>query len=183
MTLFTGKGDRGETDLLGGDRVAKDDPRVAVLGAMDEASSAVGLGRALAASARTREVLIEVQRDLYRVMAGVAVAGGRLPSAYALGADRVARLEARVDELAAEVEVAPRFVLPGDTAAGAALDMARGAVRRAEREAVALARGGGVRDPRALPYLNRLSSLLFVLARFEDREVGVVPLSAKGEAR
>jgi cob(I)alamin adenosyltransferase len=182
MRLFTGKGDHGETDLLGGGRVGKDDPRVAVLGALDEATSAIGLGRALAASARAKELLVEVQRDLYRLMAGLAFAGAVRPAGYGLGPDRVARLEAVVDELGREVEIPPQFILAGDSAAGAALDVARAVARRAEREAVALARAGRLDDPQALRYLNRLSSFLFVLARFEDREAGVAPLRAKTTA-
>ncbi|MDQ3740754.1 MAG: cob(I)yrinic acid a,c-diamide adenosyltransferase, partial [Actinomycetota bacterium] len=176
MRLFTGRGDRGETDLLGGGRVGKDDPRVAVLGALDEATSAIGLGRALAASARAKELLAEVQRDLYRLMAGLAFAGAVRPAGYGVGADRVARLEAAVDELGGEVAIPPQFVLAGDSAAGAALDVARAVVRRAEREAVALVRIGRLDDPQALRYLNRLSSVLFVLARFEDDEAGAAPL-------
>ena len=182
VRLFTGKGDRGETDLLGGGRVGKDAPRVAVLGALDEATAAMGLGRALAASTRTKDLLVEVQRDLYRAMAGVAFAGGARPAGYGLGTDRIARLESALDELADVVEIRPEFVLPGDSVAGAALDAARTAVRRAEREAVALARAGELDDPPALAYLNRLSSLLFVLARSEDQAAGVAPTRAKTTA-
>ena len=182
MRLFTGKGDHGETDLLGGGRVGKDDLRVSVLGALDEATSAIGLGRALAASARAKELLVEVQRDLYRLMAGLAFAGAVRPAGYGVGADRVARLEAEVDELGREVAIPPEFVLPGDSAAGAALDVARAVARRAERDVVALARAGRLDDPQALRYLNRLSSVLFVLARFEDREAGAATLRAKTTA-
>lgn len=182
MRLFTGKGDRGETDLLGGERVDKHDPRVIVLGALDEVTSAIGLGRALAASDRSKELLVEVQRDLYRLMAGLAFAGTVRPAGYGLGPDRVVRLEAMVDEVGREVEILPQFILTGASAPGAALDVARAVTRRAEREAVALARTGRLDDPQALRYLNRLSSFLFALARFEDSEAGVSPLRAKTTA-
>lgn len=179
MRLFTGKGDQGDTDLLSGGRVGKDDPRVALLGALDEATSAIGFGRALAASARAKDLLTEVQHDLYRLMAGLAFAGEVRPPGYRVGADRVVRLEALVDELSGEVEILPRFILPGDSVAGAALDIARTVARRAEREAVALAHAGQLDDPQVLSYLNRLSSFLFVIARFEDHAAGVAPLQAK----
>ena len=178
MQLFTGKGDQGDTDLLSGGRVGKDDPRIAVLGALDEATSAIGFGRALSTSSRTKDLLIEIQHDLYRLMAGLAFTSGNRPSGYGVEFDRVVRLETLVNELSSEVDIPPRFVLPGDSAAGAALDVARTVIRRAEREAVALAHGSEPEDPSALSYLNRLSSFLFVIARLEDHIAGVVPLQA-----
>jgi cob(I)alamin adenosyltransferase len=178
MRLFTGKGDQGMTDLLG-DRVGKDDPRIEVIGALDEVTSQLGFGRAVAGSPRSGEWLVEVQRDLYRIMAELAFTDDLRPAEFVLGADRVTRLEELTDALSAEVELPPHFILPGDTVAGAALDVARAVARRAERSAVALARAGGLGNPEVVRYLNRLSSLLFMLARFEDREAGVTPLRAK----
>ncbi len=182
MRLFSGKGDQGTTDLLG-ERVAKDDQRIAALGALDETSSALGLGRALATSERTKETLVEVQRDLYQVMAELAFTDDLRPAGLALGEGRVVRLEEATDALGAEVALPPAFILPGDSVAGAALDVARATARRAEREAVALANAGHLPNPQVLRYLNRLSSLLFILARFEDREAGVTPLHAKERRR
>jgi cob(I)alamin adenosyltransferase len=178
MRLFTGKGDAGMTDLLG-DRVAKDDPRIALIGALDETTSQLGLARAVAAASRTGEWLIEVQRDLYKIMAELAFTDELRPADYVLAADRVVRLEELTDALTAEVELPPQFILPGDTVAGASLDVARAVARRAEREAVALHHAGGLSNPQILRYLNRLSSFLFILARYEDREAGVTPLRAK----
>lgn len=178
MRLYTGRGDQGDTDLLGA-RVGKDDARIALLGALDETTSAIGLGRALAAAARSKDLLIEVQRDLYRIMAELAFTDEVRPAAYRLGEERVARLSELTDALTAEVPLPREFVLPGDSVAGAALDVARTVARRAEREAVALARAGQIANPQIVRYLNRLSSLLFILARFEDREAGVTPLRAK----
>jgi cob(I)alamin adenosyltransferase len=178
MRLFTGKGDQGSTDLLG-ERVGKDDPRIGLIGELDEVTSHLGFGRAVAASPRSSEWLIEVQRDLYKIMAELAFTDDLRPDAYVLGEDRVSRLEELTDTLSAEVELPRQFILPGDTVAGAALDVARTVVRRAERSAVALANDCHLTNPQVLRYLNRLSSLLFMLARFEDREAGVVPLKAK----
>ncbi|MGH2559186.1 MAG: cob(I)yrinic acid a,c-diamide adenosyltransferase [Thermomicrobiales bacterium] len=178
MRLYTGKGDQGSTDLLG-ERVGKDDPRIGLIGSLDEATSQIGLGRAVATSVRTKEWLTEVQRDLYRIMAELAFSVDIRPEQYVLLAERVTRLEVLTDQLSAEVPLPPHFILPGDTLPGAALDVARTVVRRAEREAVSLAQAGVVTNPEVLRYLNRLSSLLFMLARFEDREAGVTPLRAK----
>jgi cob(I)alamin adenosyltransferase len=178
MRLFTGKGDQGMTDLLG-DRVDKSDPRIGVIGDLDEVTSHLGLGRAVAASPRSGEWLIEIQRDLYKIMAELAFTDELRPVGYVLAADRVARLEELTDALSAEVELPPHFILPGDSVAGAALDVARSVTRRAERSAVSLASEGRLNNPEVLRYLNRLSSFLFMLARFEDREAGVTPLRAK----
>lgn len=181
MRLYTGKGDQGTTDLLG-ERVGKDDPRVGLLGALDETTSSLGFARALGSSTRTGELLIEVQHDLYKIMAELAFTDDLRPVGYALGAERVTRLEAMTDFLTSEVDLPPQFILPGDTVAGAALDVARTVARRAEREAVALDHGRKIANPQVLRYLNRLSSFLFILARYEDREAGVTPLLAKHQA-
>lgn len=178
MRLFTGRGDRGQTDLLG-ERVAKTDPRIEAIGALDEASSALGLARAAARSDRARDALLAVQRDLYKVMAELAFTTEQYPQRVELGTDRVAWLEAETNALTAEVPPPRDFVVPGETPQGAALDWARVTARRAERRVVAVAAAGQVRNAEILPYLNRLSSLLFALARFEEHAAGVDPLVAK----
>jgi cob(I)alamin adenosyltransferase len=178
MRLFTGKGDQGSTDLLG-ERVTKDDPRIGLIGALDETTSFLGYARAHAAEPRSREWTIEVQRDLYQIMAELAFVDELRPDAYMLKPERVVRLEELTDALSNEVTLPPHFVLPGDTVAGGAYDVARAVARRAEREAVTLAGAGIVGNPEILRYLNRLSSLLFMLARLEDHAAGVQPLKAK----
>jgi cob(I)alamin adenosyltransferase len=178
MRLFTGKGDQGMTDLLG-DRVGKDDPRIGLIGDLDEVTSHLGFARAVAASPRSTEWLIEVQRDLYKIMAELAFTDELRPAGFVLSEDRVSRLEELTDTLSAEVELPPHFILPGDTVAGSALDVARAVARRAERSAVTLANNGHLTNIQLLRYLNRLSSFLFMVARFEDREAGVTPLRAK----
>jgi len=179
MRLFTGKGDAGSTDLLGG-RVGKDDPRIAAIGALDEASSAIGFARASAATERTRGLLIETQRDLYKIMAELAYTNEQWPARVEVGADRVEWLERETDALTAEVPPPRAFIIPGDSLPGAALDVARAVARRAEREVVAIAGAGYVANPEVLRYLNRLSSLLFALARSEDHAAGATPSLAKG---
>jgi cob(I)alamin adenosyltransferase len=180
MRIYTAKGDQGATDLLG-ERVRKDDPRIDLLGALDEATSAIGLGRAHATIDAWREHLIEVQRDLYRIMAELAFVDDLRPDAYRLPAERVTWLEDAIAAVEASVTLPPQFVLPGDTVPGAALDVARTVVRRAERLAVALDRAGQMPNPEILRYLNRLSTLVFIVARAEDLAATGGPRLAKGQ--
>lgn len=167
MRIYTTKGDQGQTDLLG-ERVAKDDPRIDLLGTLDETTSAIGLGRAHIADPTEGETLIQAQRDLYQIMAELAFTNDLRPASLRFGAGRVVWLEGEIERIAATVTLPPQFVIPGDTVAGAALDVARTVARRAERLAVALGDESAVNNPDILRYLNRLSSLLFILARAED---------------
>lgn len=178
MRLYTTKGDQGRTDLLG-ERVAKDDPRIEALGSLDEATSSLGLARAVATTERAPPLLIEAQRDLYKIMAEIAFVPDLRPETYTLGPARVSWLETETDQITGEITLPREFILPGDTVAGAALDVARTVVRRAERNLVSLAGGGHTDNPQLVRYLNRLSSLLFVLARYEDAAQGINPLRAK----
>ena len=177
MRLFTGNGDGGETDLLG-ERVSKHDPRIALIGALDEATSSIGFARALSGHGRANEWSKETQRDLYQIMAELAFVDDLRPDAYVLPAERVTRLEELTDQLTAEIELPRHFVLPGETASSAAFDVARTVVRRAEREAVALAADHPI-NREIVRYLNRLSSLLFMLARAEEAGAGTVAPKAK----
>ncbi|HEX5165090.1 MAG TPA: cob(I)yrinic acid a,c-diamide adenosyltransferase [Thermomicrobiales bacterium] len=179
MPFYTRTGDEGYTDLLGG-RVPKYDTRPETYGTLDEATSNLGLARALAQSDRTKELLVDVQRDLYLMMAELAFAPDMQQGKFHITAAHVERIEAATDALEADVPLPPHFILPGDSVAGAALDVARAVVRRAERLAVKLAHDGEVTNDQILAYLNRLSSLLFILARFEDQVAGVTPTKAKG---
>jgi cob(I)alamin adenosyltransferase len=178
LRFYTGRGDDGTTDLLGA-RVGKDDSRIEAIGALDEATSAIGLGRALSANEQVQAVLLETQRDLYRVMAELAFTPDTLPDSFVFAAQRVAWVGAQTDELSAQVELPREFILPGQSSAGAALDVARTVVRRAERRVVSLRHAGHTVNDAILSYLNRLSSLLFIAARIEDRATGNAPQRAK----
>jgi cob(I)alamin adenosyltransferase len=178
VRFYTGRGDDGTTDLLGA-RVEKDDQRIEALGALDEASSAIGLGRSMAASETVQETLIAAQRDLYRIMAELAFTPDLRPDAYVFDQERVRWIEIRTDDLAGSLELPREFILPGQSTPGAALDVARTVVRRAERRVVALKHAGHEVNDAILGYLNRLSSLLFIAARVEDAAAGSGPLRAK----
>lgn len=163
--VTTRTGDGGETSLFGPGRVRKTDPRIVALGDLDEAQAALGVARALL-SGTVNTTVQELQQGLYVAMSEVATPadrGARLPRH--IDADAVAAIDALSVKLRAASPVEGRFVIPGDTAAGAALDLARTVIRRAERGVVALADGGAVDGTHLLPWLNRLSDVVFLLAR------------------
>lgn len=180
MKIYTRRGDEGETGLLGGDRVPKSDPRVEAYGTVDELNAAVGLARSLAREAG--EDLLEdgrfkkIQDDLFAVGARLAAADPERAREKGLVPDfppgRVDDLEVWIDELDAELPELDAFLLPGGSPAAAQLHAARTVCRRAERAVVRLAREReGLADV-VLPYLNRLSDLLFTLARAANRRAG-----------
>lgn len=179
MHIYTRKGDAGTTGLLyGGDRISKADGRTDAYGTTDEAVSALGLARAaLAADPRDGERLAplaaRLQRELFVVGAELATHLDRrerlTPGTTLVTAEMVAALEAEIDDLELRHPMPAEFVLPGESLAGGAVDLARSIVRRAERRSVALAESGGLPpDSHVVPYLNRLADLLFVLARAAD---------------
>ena len=170
---FTGKGDDGMTGLLGEQRVPKYHPRPAAYGAVDEASAALGLARSLARAEQTRSLLVDIQRDLYHIMAELAATKQQASQFRSLSEDRVDWLEGEIERLGDEILMPRGFVLGGDSPSGAALDLARTIVRRAERSVAQLAHEGELNNPPLLAYLNRLSSLCFVLALWENRRAGV----------
>lgn len=179
MRIYTRKGDAGTTGLLyGGERISKADLRTDAYGTTDEAVSALGLARALIGEETDREevrlatLIVRLQRELFVVGAELATHVDRRPrltdGSTRVTAEMVAALESEIDELETVVEQPKEFVLPGETPVGAALDLARSTVRRAERRAVALAEDDGLPDSKVVPYLNRLADLLFVMARAAD---------------
>ncbi|GAC1699670.1 MAG: cob(I)yrinic acid a,c-diamide adenosyltransferase [Candidatus Limnocylindrales bacterium] len=163
--VTTRTGDGGDTSLFGPGRVRKTDPRIGALGDLDEAQAALGVARALLSGA-VNATILELQRGLYIAMSQVATPterGARLPRH--IDADAVAAIDALSVKLRAAAPVEGRFVIPGETPAGAALDLARTIIRRGERGVVALADGGAVDGTHLLPWLNRLSDVVFLLAR------------------
>jgi cob(I)alamin adenosyltransferase len=174
VKIYTKTGDLGETSLLGGARVPKDHLRVAAYGDVDETNAALGAVRALA-EASLEALLLSIQKDLFAIGAQLAdpthkVASKRAKAAVT--AAHVRRLEKAIDSREEKLPPLRSFVLPGGTPAAALLHQARTVCRRAERSVVTLAREADV-DPRIIVYLNRLSDLLFVLARFENRRAGL----------
>ena len=172
MPLYTRTGDDGTTGLLGEDRVSKDHPRIEALGALDEASAALGLARASCQASQTPPILREVQRDLYKVMSEVAATPENADKFKGIDATRATWIEEQADELQSIVSMPKEFILPGDTPSGAALSLARAVVRRAERRVTELFTLEELTNPELLRYLNRLSSLCFVLELVENQIAG-----------
>ncbi len=180
MPHYTRSGDDGSTTLWGGGRIAKDHPQPEAYGAIDEASSALGLGRALSIDPRTREIAIDIQRRLYLIMAELAVAPGKpIPDDFATSAEHVDQLEAWAAELESLAPPPNEFVLPGGSPGSAALDLARTTIRRAERETVRLRGHGHPVNDHTIRYLNRASSVLFDLARYEEQQAGVETIRSR----
>ena len=179
MSFYTTKGDDGTTNLLGKGRVPKYHARMEALGTLDEASAALGLARAQCAFAQAAPILLKAQRDLYKLMAEVAATPDNAEQFHFIDESRVAWLESQTDGLSRGVEMPKEFILPGDSAGGAALSMARAVVRRAERRVVVLFDEGEITNPDLQRYLNRLSSLCFVLELLENRNAGKKTTLAK----
>jgi len=180
-SFYTRTGDDGSTGLLGDARVPKHHPRMEGIGALDEASAALGLAKSLVRSEKVREILLQTQRDMYGVMAEVAATPENAAKFRSINAARMAWLEAQTDELSALVDMPKGFILPGETPSGGALALARTIVRRAERRIASLLDAGEIDNAELLRYLNRLSSLCFVLELYETQHAGAKNLSAKKE--
>jgi cob(I)alamin adenosyltransferase len=176
--FYTKTGDEGKTGLLGEGRVTKFDLRIEALGALDEATAALGLARASANAPQVATLLVEVQRDLYKLMSEVGATLENAEKFRAIDAARVDWLAQQTDALEDEVGVPKDFILPGENPSSAAMALARTIVRRAERRVVELDHTGGLENPALLAYLNRLSSLCFVLELLENHYAGQAPRMA-----
>tara|TARA_B100000745_G_scaffold141170_1_gene92160 strand:+ start:78 stop:671 length:594 start_codon:yes stop_codon:yes gene_type:complete len=175
--VYTKYGDKGETSLLYGGRVSKNSVHTEAYGITDEAVSAMGLGRSLSDDQKVKDILRDLQRELFTIAAELATD----PDKYELfhqhfkpvTQEMVDNLETIIDSLEEEFTMPQVFVLPGGSPASSAIDMGRTIIRTAERRVVALAEAGQLTNELILTYLNRLGDLLFVLARYEDRELPI----------
>ncbi|MGI9622712.1 MAG: cob(I)yrinic acid a,c-diamide adenosyltransferase [Acidimicrobiales bacterium] len=172
MKVYTKAGDDGTTGLFYGGRVDKDDPRPVAYGSVDEAQAAVGLARAAAErGSELDDLLVAIMRDLWVLMAELATADEnqhKLEAGTTLTTSAmVDRLETLIDDLSDRFEAPTEFVVPGQTEVAARLDLARTAVRRAEREVIPALKDS---NSESLPYLNRLSDLLWTMARWQEGE-------------
>ncbi len=176
MGIVTKRGDKGDTGLLYGGRVPKDDPRVEAYGTVDEAVSALGLARALSTHGKVKEIVLAVQKELFTLGAELATDVefyDKFTSHFSpVTAQMVEKLETYIAELEKETQMPTMFVVPGASPASAALDLARTIIRRAERRAVGLKNAGLVKNQEIIRYLNRLSDLVYELGRYENKESG-----------
>jgi cob(I)alamin adenosyltransferase len=173
--IYTKTGDDGQTGLFGGGRVDKDDPRVDAYGEVDELNACLGMARAVEMMPRVDEVLVPIQRDLFSIGALLSTPDRdkmrEQLSKARVDDERIAELEHAIDACEHELEPLRAFILPGGTPKAAALHVARTVCRRAERRVVSLRKSVDVPEV-VIIYLNRLSDLLFVLARVANRRAG-----------
>ena len=173
MKIYTRTGDGGETGLFDGTRVSKADPRVAAYGDVDELNAWLGLARASLEDAQLLQMVERIQRDLFALGSRLADPSRRIADRVtkaSVSGDDIARLEQWIDLLEAELPPLRRFILAGGSPAGAAFHVARTVCRRAERAIVSL--GDNAVEQDVIVYVNRLSDLLFVLARFSNDRAG-----------
>lgn len=179
--FFTGDGDDGTTGLLGPERIPKHHPRAEAIGSLDEAAAALGLARALAGDPEVQTILRTMQRHLYQVMAEVAAPGENAKRFRVIGAEQVSWLEREIGRLSTEVEMPAGFLLGGESVAGGALDLARTVLRRAERRLAFLVEQREVENGQLMRYLNRASSICFLLILVCYRRAGIALAHAKEE--
>ena len=176
--VTTGTGDTGYTGLLGSERVAKYDPRPDTFGTVDEATSALGLARAMTQDAKVKKIIFDIQNELYYLMAELAATPENYEQmGFRMTTEHVQRLEQVEEALKQEVEIPNKFIIPGDTPDGAALDLARSIIRRAERMAVKLLHDGVIENGEVVRYLNRLSDLVFIIARYIEVKSSLAQLA------
>jgi len=174
MSIATKHGDKGKTGLIGGGRVSKADLRVEAYGTVDELNSAMGLARSICEDAEVREMTKATQRELFTVAGAIASpAGGEESKTTYVTPEMVEALTAHVNRIEATEGILSDWSLPGEHAAAAAYDLARTVCRRAERAVVRLSESGGETNPHVIPYLNRLSDLLWLLGRLLELRAGV----------
>ena len=176
LKIYTRTGDAGDTGLFGGGRVAKSHPRVEAYGDVDELNAAIGFARSIEQMPRVDEVLVPIQRDLFAIGALLATPDREKMRQHLAKArvddDRITQLEQAIDDGDRELEPLKSFILPGGSPKAAALHIARTVCRRAERRVVALGENEEI-PGLVVIYLNRLSDLLFTLARVANRRAGV----------
>ena len=185
-SIVTRTGDSGETGLLYGGRVSKTDPRTEAYGTIDEAISALGAARALIKDRGRHATILRLQSELFTVGAELATD----PAEYSklqehfliVTPEFTSRVESEIEDLERRIDLPDAFVIPGGTRESAALDVARTILRRAERRIVALQHAGHLQNPEVLRYVNRLSDLLFMLARAEEGSA-IKPLTGRRAAR
>ena len=170
--FYTRSGDDGFTGLIGEGRVPKYHQRLEAVGTIDEAAAALGIARAVCQADQSAQIVVIIQKDLYGLMAEIAATPENALRFRAIDNARIRWLEARIDKIGAHIELPEGFILPGDSPAGAAFALARTIVRRAERLVAKLLHEEELENTVLLHYLNRLSSLCFVLELLENQARG-----------
>lgn len=174
MSIATKHGDKGDTGLIGGSRVSKADVRVEAYGTVDELGAALGFARSICDDAEVRELARSIQRELFTVAGAIASPeGGRESKTTYVTAEMVESLTSHVNRIEATEGILSDWSLPGDHAAAAAFDLARTICRRAERCVVRLSETGVEVNEQVVPYLNRLSDLIWLMGRLLELRAGL----------
>lgn len=174
MKIYTKTGDEGQTGLFGGPRVSKDAPRIEAYGTVDELNSVLGLARTETLPQSIDALLAGIQSELFSLGAELATPNPAAKGTDLIGPANIERLEQAIDHYEADLEPLKQFILPGGTKGAATLHLARTVCRRAERRLVTLVHSTSEKiSPELVVYLNRLSDLLFVLARAANHAAGV----------
>lgn len=170
--FFTGLGDSGDTGYLGEGRISKASLRIEAIGSVDEATAFLGLARSLASGDGFSDVLLAIQKHLYQLMSELAASPENAGLFDAVHPEQVTWLEEKITKIEGSTEMPAGFIIPGESTASAALSVARTVVRRAERDVVALLEASEITKPILATYLNRLSSLLFIMEVAESASSG-----------
>ncbi|MEI6512572.1 MAG: cob(I)yrinic acid a,c-diamide adenosyltransferase [bacterium] len=182
MRIYTKTGDRGETDLIGGKRVRKNDPRVEAYGTVDELNSHLGLSRAYLSYRDLAALIEQIQNHLFELGAELAGSTEKSDPHLCVTTSHVEFLEHAIDKLENDIEPLNAFILPGGTPVAAQLHIARSVCRNAERKVIALSEIEEI-NPEIIRYLNRLSDFLFTSARTVNQRAGYSDLKWRGSSR
>ena len=166
-SFYTRKGDAGNTGFLGEGRISKNSLRIEALGSVDEANASLGYARSIAIGKKTKEMLLEIQKQLYFLMSEISASPEVSDRFDKIGDDDIFWLEERIQEIESLVDLKREFIIPGENPSSGALSLARAIVRRAERRTIALYEAEEIKKSVLISYLNRLSSLIFVLEVYE----------------
>ena len=166
-SFYTRKGDAGNTGFLGEGRISKNSLRIEALGSVDEANASLGYARSIAIGKKTKEMLLEIQKQLYFLMSEISASPEVSDRFDKIGDDDIIWLEERIQEIESLVDLKREFIIPGENPSSGALSLARAIVRRAERRTIALYEAEEIKKSVLISYLNRLSSLIFVLEVYE----------------
>lgn len=178
--FYTSEGDSGDTGILGSGRVSKTSTVIEAVGSVDEATAALGLARALSANENTQRIVLAIQKTLYVLMTEISSSIEIKDQLTGISQKDIDLLEEEIASLEKEVDLPREFIIPGVTPASSTLSLARTIIRRAERRVIALFEAGEIKNKHLIAYLNRLSSLVFVLEVFETQDSGNTLQLAKG---
>jgi cob(I)alamin adenosyltransferase len=166
-SFFTGKGDTGDTGFLGEGRISKNSLRIDAVGSVDEANAAIGFARSISLGQNTKDILLAIQKQLYFLMSELSASPDVSDRFDRISENEIQWLEEKVAAIESLVDLKREFIIPGENPSSGALSLARAIVRRAERKAIALLEAKEITKEILISYLNRLSSLLFILEVYE----------------